>query len=86
MPSRLPRARKQVVKSARQEEVIIEQAPNDAAVPLCRLVMLCRNSDAALELRMLAGVYRTVSDLTNALRLPLEGFARRFPSTENAPA
>ena len=34
---------------------------------------------------MLAGFYRTVSYLTNVLRLPLEDFARRFPSTEDAP-
>lgn len=44
------------------------------------------SDDAILELLMLAGFYRTVSYLTNALRLPLEGFARRFPATENAPA
>jgi alkylhydroperoxidase family enzyme len=34
---------------------------------------------ALLELLMLAGFYRTVSYLTNALRLPLEPFAARFP-------
>jgi hypothetical protein len=28
---------------------------------------------------MLAGFYRTVSYLTNTLRLPLETFAKRFP-------
>jgi hypothetical protein len=28
---------------------------------------------------MLAGFYRTVSYLTNALRLPMESFAARFP-------
>lgn len=33
----------------------------------------------AMEVVMLAGFYRTVSYLTNALRLPLEGFAARFP-------
>jgi alkylhydroperoxidase family enzyme len=36
---------------------------------------------AMLELLMLAGAYRTISILTNTLRLPLEDFAARFPST-----
>jgi len=37
-------------------------------------------SEAALmEVLMLAGFYRTVSYLTNALRLPLESYAARFP-------
>jgi alkylhydroperoxidase family enzyme len=36
--------------------------------------------EALLELLMLAGFYRTVSYLTNALRLPLESFGRRFPA------
>jgi hypothetical protein len=35
---------------------------------------------AILELIMLAGLYRMVSYLTNALRLPLESFAARFPA------
>ena len=35
---------------------------------------------AMLELLMLAGFYRTVSYLTNALRLPLESYAARFPA------
>lgn len=34
---------------------------------------------ALVELLMLAGFYRTVSYLTNALRLPPESFAPRFP-------
>jgi alkylhydroperoxidase family enzyme len=34
---------------------------------------------AMLELLLLAGFYRTVSYLTNALRLPLEPYAARFP-------
>ena len=33
-----------------------------------------------LELLLLAGFYRTVSYLTNALRLPLEPYAARFPA------
>jgi alkylhydroperoxidase family enzyme len=34
---------------------------------------------ALIEVLMLAGFYRTVSYLTNALRLPLESYAVRFP-------
>jgi hypothetical protein len=34
---------------------------------------------AVIEIVMLAGFYRTVSYLTNSLRLPLESFAQRFP-------
>jgi len=37
------------------------------------------SEDAMLELLLLAGFYRTVAYLTNALRLPLEPFAARFP-------
>jgi Carboxymuconolactone decarboxylase family len=33
----------------------------------------------ALEVIMLAGFYRTISSLANALRLPLETYAARFP-------
>lgn len=35
---------------------------------------------ALLELLLLCGFYRTVSYLTNALRLPLEAFGERFPA------
>ena len=35
--------------------------------------------EAMIELLMLTGFYRTVSYLTNAMRLPLEDFAARFP-------
>jgi alkylhydroperoxidase family enzyme len=38
------------------------------------------SEDAMLELLMLAGFYRTVSYLSNALRLPLEPGAARFPA------
>jgi hypothetical protein len=34
---------------------------------------------AIIEIVMLAGFYRTVSYLTNVLRLPLEHYAARFP-------
>jgi alkylhydroperoxidase family enzyme len=39
------------------------------------------SEDAMLELLMLAGFYRAVSYLTNALRLPLEPDAARFPAS-----
>jgi alkylhydroperoxidase family enzyme len=42
------------------------------------------SEEAILELLMLAGFYRTVSYLTNALRLPLEQSAARFPDAEMA--
>jgi alkylhydroperoxidase family enzyme len=38
------------------------------------------SEEATLELLLLAGFYRTVSYLTNSLRLPLEPFAARFPA------
>ena len=45
------------------------------------------SEEAMLELLMLAGFYRTVSYLTNALRLPLETNAARFDSIKvSAPA
>jgi alkylhydroperoxidase family enzyme len=37
------------------------------------------SDEAILEVLMLAGYYRTVSYLTNALRLPLETYGARFP-------
>ena len=42
--------------------------------------------EAILELLMLAGFYRTVSYLTNALRLPPEPGAARFPQPAPSPA
>ncbi len=39
----------------------------------------CFSEPAMIELLMVAGFYRTVSYLTNALRLPLEEGAARFP-------
>lgn len=38
------------------------------------------SEEAIIELLLLTGFYRTVSYLTNALRLPPEPFARAFPS------
>jgi alkylhydroperoxidase family enzyme len=43
------------------------------------------SEEAMLELLMLAGFYRTVSYLTNALQLPLEPFAARFPDGARKP-
>ena len=43
------------------------------------------SEEALLELLMLAGFYRTISYLTNALRLPLETFGARFPPTNGIP-
>ena len=37
------------------------------------------SEEAAIEILMLAGFYRMVSYLTNALRLPCENYAARFP-------
>ena len=37
------------------------------------------SEEAILEILMLAGFYRMVSYLTNALRLPPESYAARFP-------
>jgi len=37
------------------------------------------SEEAILEILMLCGLYRMVAYLTNALRLPLEAFAMRFP-------
>ncbi|VWC73063.1 carboxymuconolactone decarboxylase [Burkholderia lata] len=42
------------------------------------------SDEALLELLMLAGFYRTVSYLANALRLPLEAHAARFPTPPSA--
>ena len=42
------------------------------------------SEEAMLESLLLAGFYRTVSYLTNALRLPLEPYAARFPRVSSA--
>lgn len=39
------------------------------------------SEEQILELILLAGFYRTVAYLTNGLKLPLETYAARFPST-----
>jgi hypothetical protein len=43
------------------------------------------SEEAMLELLMLAGYYRTISYLTNALRLPLEARGARFPLSGGLP-
>lgn len=69
-------------------------APERLLIRLCDSVLAACNVDDALwaqlradfselalmEMLMLIGFYRTVSTLTNALRLPLEAFAQRFPA------
>jgi alkylhydroperoxidase family enzyme len=40
------------------------------------------SEEAMLELLLLAGFYRTVSYLTNALKLPLEASGARFPPAQ----
>jgi alkylhydroperoxidase family enzyme len=37
------------------------------------------SGEQAIEILMLAGRYKVVSYLTNAIRMPLETWARRFP-------
>jgi alkylhydroperoxidase family enzyme len=41
------------------------------------------SDEAIIEALMLAGNYRTVAYITESLRLPLEGFGRRFPAKKN---
>jgi alkylhydroperoxidase family enzyme len=48
--------------------------------PLWQRLAAQFSDEALLELLLLAGFYRTVSYLTNALRLPLESSAARFPA------
>jgi alkylhydroperoxidase family enzyme len=43
------------------------------------------SEEAMLELLLLVGFYRTVSYLTNALRLPLEPNGARFPPADHPP-
>jgi alkylhydroperoxidase family enzyme len=49
------------------------------ADPLWDELRVAFSEQALLELLLLAGFYRTVSYLTNALKLPLEDFGARFP-------
>lgn len=48
--------------------------------PLWRELRAQFSEEAIVELLMLAGFYRTVSYLTNGLRLPLEDTGARFPA------
>jgi len=43
------------------------------------------SDEAILEILMLCGLYRMVAYLTNALRIPLEPFACRFPHQKATP-
>jgi len=51
---------------------------------LWRSLRAAFTEEAMLELLMLAGFYRTVSYLTNALQLPLEANGARFPPASSA--
>lgn len=51
---------------------------------LWQLLRTCFAEEAMIELLMLAGFYRTVSYLTNGLRLPLEPNGARFPLPKQA--
>jgi alkylhydroperoxidase family enzyme len=55
-------------------------AHNDVDDALWATLRQTFSEEAMLELLLLAGLYRTVSYLTNALRLPLEPGAARFPA------
>jgi len=52
----------------------------DVADDLWQALRAHFSEEALIELLMLAGFYRTVSYLTQALRLPLEDGAARFPA------
>jgi alkylhydroperoxidase family enzyme len=54
------------------------QATSDVDDALWEALAVHFEAEAMLELLLLAGFYRTVSYLTNALRLPLEPWAARF--------
>lgn len=56
------------------------QATCDIEDGLWALLRAHFTENALIELLLLAGFYRTVSYLTNTLRLPLEPFAARFPA------
>jgi alkylhydroperoxidase family enzyme len=47
---------------------------------LWRELQIVFSEEALIEILMLAGFYRTVSYLTNALRLPLESYSVRLPT------
>lgn len=58
----------------------------DVGDELWRALRMRFSEGALLELLMLAGFYRTVSYLTNVLRLPLEEGVARFPGPGLPPA
>lgn len=62
---------------------LCEQLHADCAIDDSLWLALKRafTDEAIIELLMLAGFYRTVSYLTNALQLPLESGAARFPKS-----
>lgn len=57
----------------------------DIAAPLWQEARAHFSEEAIMEILMLAGFYRMVSYLTNALRLPCEPFAPSFPKAQAGP-
>jgi alkylhydroperoxidase family enzyme len=57
-------------------------AGSDIDDPTWASLRTVMGEEAVIELLMVAGFYRTVSYLTNALRLPLETYAKRFPARQ----
>ena len=55
------------------------QTTSDIDDALWKVLAELLSAEAIIEAIMLAGLYRMVSYLTRALRLPNEAFARRFP-------
>ena len=69
---------------APEEKLLIQacnelHASSDIGEPLWAGLREHFSEMALIEVLMLAGFYRTVSYLTNTLRLPLESYAARFP-------
>ena len=71
------------------EKILIEMC--DSLHSTCTLkqelwdtLRLVYSEESLLEILMLAGYYRTVSYLTNALNIPLEKFGQRFPAKKAA--
>lgn len=56
------------------------QARSDLDDALWRALTAAFSAEALIEILMLAGYYRTVSCLANALRLPSESYAVPFPA------
>ena len=66
---------------ASRRQLLVDQRVDDVLWIECREHF---SEMALIEVLMLAGFYRTVSYLTNALRLPLESYGARFPDASEA--